>query len=96
MALVSVVAATHYNIMVNSHHGRIPDEIFESLGFPLDRDEDSTIHRRNEGISQESRQRAKCLTHQHQIKLGEERFKTIRIEQKRREDQTRDKIHRPI
>ena len=79
-----------YQHVINNGH--IPDDIFESLGFPLDMDEEGTIETRNHGISQEPRQRAKCLTHRRQIELRKERLNSIRIEQKRREDETGDKI----
>ena len=50
-----------YQHVINNGH--VPDQIFESLGFLLNQDEEGTIHRCNKSISQEPRQRAKCLTH---------------------------------
>jgi hypothetical protein len=51
------------------NHGNIPDTVLEEIGFPKDQDMDGNEVQRNETITQESRQRAKCLTHKHQVSL---------------------------
>jgi hypothetical protein len=53
-------------------HGHIPDTLLEDLGFPKDRDFDGKEVRRDATITQEARQRAKCLTHEHQMLLRKE------------------------
>lgn len=59
--------ATLYHYM--DEHGHVPDEFFESLGFPVDLDENGKPVRRPAGISQEHLQRAKSLSHEDQKKL---------------------------
>ncbi len=49
--------------------GCILGDVFDELGFPQDRDVNGKEVLRNGGISQESRQWSKWLTHQFQIKL---------------------------
>ena len=49
--------------------GHVNDVEFEHLGFPMDEDVDSKKVRRDSGINQENRQRAKVLTHSHQVDL---------------------------
>jgi hypothetical protein len=52
--------------------GHIPEMVLEDLGFPKDRDLDEKEVRHDATITQEARQRAKCLTHKHQVLLREE------------------------
>jgi len=59
-----------YSVMVD--HGRIPEDVFDEHGFPQNRDVNGKEVLRNAGISQESQQRSKWLTHQFQIKLRKE------------------------
>ena len=66
-------------------NGHVSDEVFENLGFPMDRDVDGTLISHNANISQECRQRAKCLTHDHQINIRMERISLIEEEIKRKE-----------
>ena len=49
--------------------GRIPEEVFDSLGFPLDENANRKEVLRNCGISQESYQQSKCLTHKYRCNL---------------------------
>jgi hypothetical protein len=58
-------------------HGHVPDDIFESHGFPVDSDENGKQVRRPVGISQEHLQRAKNLSHEVQKKLRHERKEEI-------------------
>ena len=59
---------THlYRIMMEQ--GRIPEDVFDDLGFPHDKDVYGHEVLRATGISQESYQRSKCLTHEFQIDL---------------------------
>ena len=64
--------------------GHIPDKTFEELGFPMDRSVDGSFVRRNADINQESKQRAKVLTHAHQVELREARLWEVRSETKRK------------
>ena len=54
-------------------HGHVPDEVFETLGFPIDLDENGKPVRCPAGISQEHLQRAKSLSHENQKKLRRNR-----------------------
>ena len=45
------------------------DATFEELGFPVDVDECGTSMRQTATIAQESRQRAKMITHAHQVDI---------------------------
>ena len=49
--------------------GHVEDLVFKNLGFPMDEDVDQTKVRRDSEINQENRQRAKVLTHSHQVDL---------------------------
>ena len=70
-----------YNTMME--HGRIPEEVFDELGFPPDRDVNGEVVLRNAGISQESYQRSKILTHKHQVQLRRDRLEEIKAVQRR-------------
>jgi hypothetical protein len=52
--------------------GRIPEDVFDDLGFPCDKDVYGHEVLRAAGILQESYQRSKCLTHEFQINLCQE------------------------
>ena len=56
-----------YSIMIDQ--GSITEDVFDEFGFPQDRDVNGKEVLRNAGISQESQQQSKWLTHQFQIKL---------------------------
>ena len=53
--------------------GHVPDLEFESLGFKQDINIQGNYVRREFTITQESRQRAKCLTHEYQAEQRMER-----------------------
>jgi hypothetical protein len=55
-------------------NGHVHEELYDNLGFPMDQDVEGNPVPKNQGISQEHRQRAKCLTHEHQVKLREKRL----------------------
>ena len=57
---------THlYNVV--TEQGCIPEDVFDELSFPMDVYVNGREVFRNAGISQESYQRAKCLTHSTQV-----------------------------
>ena len=62
-----------YLLKQYNQKGYVEDKVFEELGFPMDEDENGMKIRRDAGITQESRQRAKALTHAHQVELHTER-----------------------
>ena len=78
-----------YNLCVDSfpylyekmmEDGHINDSVFEELGFPLDMNSGGGHVRRDATISQESQQRAKCLTHQSQVEIRQERINKLQAE----------------
>lgn len=64
----------------------------ESLCFPKDRDIMGNELRRDTFVSHETRQRAKCLTHQHQQQLRQERIEGIHAERHRKAQEEREKL----
>ena len=60
--------------------GHIDDDVFEHLGFPMDEDTEGHRIRRESNINQESRHRAKNLTHKHQVELRAEQENEIELE----------------
>ena len=56
-----------YNVMMEQ--GWIPEDVFSDLDFPQDKDVSGCEVLRTAGISQESYQQSKCLTHHFQINL---------------------------
>lgn len=79
-----------YNIMIEKGH--IPEEVWNTLDiFPKDQDANGNEVSRDATISQESRQRAKSLTHQYQVDLRQKHFEDIQNERKRIEDGKRVK-----
>ena len=76
------ISAKEYKLCVNSFlylfqqylkKGHVDNEVFEDLGFPVDQDADYQSICRDTTIQQESRQRAKTLTHEHQAQQRESR-----------------------
>ncbi len=72
------------------HHscefGHVSDDIYDKLGIIRDRDKMGHEVTRDATISQESFQQTKCLTHEHQIRLRNERLsQNQRIESERKE-----------
>ena len=62
---------------------RCPDLEFESLGFKQDINIQGNYVRRESTITQESRQRAKCLTHEYQAEQIMERKIQLEVEASR-------------
>ena len=83
-----------YTIMLDQ--GRIPEEVFDELGIPPDRDINGKVVMRNAGISQESQQRSKWLMHKHQIGLRKERIQCIEYDRSRKMEQYEQKIAEEI
>ena len=79
-----------YSVMMDQGH--ILEDVFGELGFPQDRDVNGKEVLRNAGISQESQQRSKWLTHQFQIKLQKEHILRIETAQRRKFEQHIQKI----
>ncbi len=72
--------------------GHIPEEVYDEIGFPMDSDVHGKEVQRMAGISQESYQRAKWLTHEHQISLRLERVEMIQNLQRQQAESRRQKI----
>ncbi len=86
---------THlYRIMVE--HGRIPEDVFNDLGFPSDKDVYGHEVLRAAGTSQESYQRSKCLTHKFQIDLCKECIEYIENGQRCKADQLQQKLNEEV
>ena len=77
---------------VYSKYGHIEDIKFEKLGFRVDCDPDGNYVRRDAEITQESRQRAKTLTHVHQCGLRKATKDTLELEMQRKAKEKEDKI----
>jgi len=76
------------DIIINESYefGHISEEVYDRLGIAKDRDGMGREVMRDATISQESYQRTKCLTHEHQIHLRKERLsQNQRIENERKE-----------
>jgi hypothetical protein len=61
-------------------HGHVPDVMFEQFKFPQDEDPDGNVVTRNATLSQETHQRAKCLSHRHQVGLRNLRKSEVEAE----------------
>jgi hypothetical protein len=61
-------------------HGHVPDNIFESHGFPVDSDKNVKPVRSPAGISQDCLQRANNISHEEQ---KERKDRTVRKEKKK-------------
>ena len=76
--------------------GHIPEEVFDMYGIINDFDANRNVYRRDAGILQESWQRAKCLTHEFQIKLRKQRLldcqRHERLKKKRANDAHQVKV----
>ena len=79
-------------------YGHISEEVYDCIGIARDRDSMGREVLHDATISQESYQRTKCLTHEHQIYLQKERLaqnQRIEIERKQLANQKHlDKISR--
>ncbi len=71
--------------------GKSSDEVFDSLGFPKDTDVHGNEISRDAGISQESYQRSKNLTHKYQVNLRQARVDQIMAQQRHREESAANK-----
>jgi hypothetical protein len=77
--------------------GHIPEQVWQDLDiFPKDVDAGGNEVSRDATITQESRQRAKSLTHQYQVDLRQKHYQDIQSERKRLEDGKRAKIENQI
>ena len=66
--------------------GQISEEVFNRIGIPRDRDSMGREVMRDATITQESYQRTKCITHEHQIHLRQEMLlRNQQIESDRKE-----------
>jgi hypothetical protein len=66
--------------------GCIPEKVFDELSFPMDVDVNGKDVFQKTGISQESYQRAKCLTHSTQVGLRKKRVEEIQAKQCQQEE----------
>ena len=71
--------------------GMISEYVFNDLGFPHDKDVNGHEMLRAAGISQESYQWSKCLSHEFQIDLCKGGIKRIENGQRRKADQLHQK-----
>lgn len=76
-----VLANFHDLYHVAVQNGHISDNELLSRGFPVDLDMNGEERHRDAGISQEPYQRAKCLSHQAQIKLRNQGHDEARLKQ---------------
>jgi 3-isopropylmalate dehydratase small subunit len=76
--------------------GRIPEDVFDDLGFPCDKDVYGYEVLRAAGILQESYQRSKCLTHEFQIDLRKECIKQGENDQRHKVDQMQQKQNKEV
>ena len=63
-----------------SRDGIVSERIYNELGVRVDKDMHDKDVLRDCGISNESRQRSKCLTHHQQVQLREDRLWKLRLE----------------
>eukprot|EP00956_Cyclotella_meneghiniana_P037122 scaffold134700_cov46-Cyclotella_meneghiniana.AAC.1 len=78
-----------YKVMLENGH--IPDEYYDELGFPKDKDVNGNDVLREAGISQESQQRSKILTHPEQSRLRKKRLDELKAKRQRIETEKREK-----
>ena len=73
-------------------HGHVTDDHFEELDYHMDNDPRGNKVRREAGITQETRQRAKILTHTHQCEFRKSTELAIESESRRKAKERRDII----
>ena len=73
--------------------GFVSEADCDRLGFPVDLDLNGKEVPKTAGISQECRQRAKCLSHSVQIELRKERERRLQAEEKRKTATAVNKSH---
>lgn len=78
-----------YKLMFDNGH--VPDEVYDELGFPKDKDANGNDVLRYAGISQESKQRSKILIHPEQMRQRKERLEGIRANRRRIEREQRER-----
>ena len=64
-----IISNFKYLFKIVAKFGRIPEEVFDELGFPDDVDASGKVVKRDAGISREIVQRSKWLTHFYQVNL---------------------------
>ena len=62
---------------IHLKNGCISESTFDSMGYPVDLDESGAESPKTATITQESRQRAKCLSHSAQVELRAERKREL-------------------
>lgn len=67
-------------------HGHIDEELYDLYGVVRDRDMNGNEVFRNAGISQESYQRAKCLTHKYQVHLRKQQILQLQKKERQKEE----------
>ncbi len=67
-------------------HGHIDEELYDLYGVVRDRDINGNEVFRNAGISQESYQRAKCLTHKYQVHLRKQQILQLQKKERQKEE----------
>ncbi len=87
----SVIDIVTYLYRITMEQGRIPEDVFDDLGFPCDKDVYGHEVLRATGIWQENYQRSKCLTHEFQIDLCKEHIERIENDQRHKADQMQQK-----
>ena len=76
--------------------GHVDDNTFESMGFPIDKDETGKVVRRECTVTQEARQRCKILTHTYQIEMRADIAQLILNEKTRKDQDKIDDIQQKI
>eukprot|EP00956_Cyclotella_meneghiniana_P014153 scaffold21057_cov63-Cyclotella_meneghiniana.AAC.3 len=83
-----------YKLMFENGH--VPDEVYDELGFPKDKDVNGNDVLREAGILQESQQRSKILTHPEQCRARQERLDRIQADRRRIDQEQREKASNKI
>ena len=78
-----------------NEHGRIPEQNFDNHDFAKDKDGQGRDVLREAGISQESQQRAKCLTHQYQVGLRTELLLNAQLREKEKKEMA-NRLHEEL
>ncbi|CAB9496116.1 hypothetical protein SEMRO_1_G000930.1 [Seminavis robusta] len=68
--------------------GHVEEAVFDELEFQVDKNYEDEDVLKQQSISQEQMQRAKCLTHEHQVELRAARLVEARAKQKEKFDKT--------
>ena len=73
-------------------NGELSESDLQNAGFSSDQDQYGLDLTKDATIAQEHRQRAKCLTHEHQIHLRQERILSLKNEMMRKKQEAKDKL----